>query len=158
MPSISQSKLFASTFDSKKLFIIMMVLAVILFVDTEIGGISDMIPEKISSSIGIATFVGIWITFAVTQYYVLAYVKKNNKESRLKARSLNLMHSVVTITQFVLAGVIGLVILQMFVAREYNAAMLYVALEILSYFHIKYLLVLPMFSRGLVLCCCSDHS
>jgi hypothetical protein len=130
LPSISQSKLFASTFDSKKLFIIMMVLAVILFVDTEIGGISDMIPEKISSSIGIATFVGIWITFAVTQYYVLAYVKKNNKESRLKARSLNLMHSVVTITQFVLAGVIGLVILQMFVAREYNAAMLYVALFI----------------------------
>ena len=78
----------------------MMVLTVTLFVDTEIGGISDMIPEKISSSIGIVTFVGIWIIFAVTQCYVLAYVKKNNKDSRLKARSLNLMHSVVTIAQF----------------------------------------------------------
>ena len=117
---MSQSKLFASTFDNRKLFIIMMVLTVTLFVDTEIGGISDMIPEKISSSIGIVTFVGIWIIFAVTQCYVLAYVKKNNKDSRLKARSLNLMHSVVTIAQFVLAGVIGLVILQMFIAHEYN--------------------------------------
>lgn len=116
MPSISQSELFASTFDSKKLFIIMLVLAVTLFVDTEIGAISDMIPEKISSSIGIITFVGIWVIFAVTQCYILAYVKKNNKESRLKTRSLNLMHGVVTIAQFVLAGVIGLVILQIFIA------------------------------------------
>lgn len=127
MPSISQSKLFAPTFDSKKLFIIMMTLAVTLFIDTEIGGISDMIPEKISSSVGIITFVGIWVIFAVTQCYVLAYVKKINKESRLKARSLNLMPGV---PQFVLAGVIGLVIFQMFLTHEYNTAMLYVALSI----------------------------
>ncbi|HEY7571174.1 MAG TPA: hypothetical protein VH796_07395 [Nitrososphaeraceae archaeon] len=127
---MSQSRLFASTFDGKKFFIIIMILAITLFVDTEIGGISDMIPEKISSSIGIATFVAMWIIFAVIQCYVLAYVKKNNKESRLKVRSLNLMHSIVTIAQFVLAGVIGLVILQMFIVHEYNTVMLYVALFI----------------------------
>ena len=71
MSSICQTDLFASAFDNKKLFIIMMVLAITLFVDTEIGGISDMIPEKITSSVGIATFVGIWVIFAVTQYYIL---------------------------------------------------------------------------------------
>ena len=47
MSSISRSNLFASAFDNKKLFIIMVVLAVTLFVDTEIGSISDMIPKQI---------------------------------------------------------------------------------------------------------------
>ena len=60
------------------------------------------------------------------------YVKKSNKESRLKARYLNLMHVIVTISQFVLAGIIGLVILQMFIVHEYNTAMLY-AVTVISY-------------------------
>jgi hypothetical protein len=130
MSSIRPSQLFASTFDNKKLFIIMVVLSVTLFVDTEIGGISDMIPKQISSGAGIAAFVGIWVVFVVTQYYILAYVKKSNKESRVKARYLNLMHGVVTIAQYVLAGVIALVILQMFIKHEYNTAMLYAAISI----------------------------
>jgi hypothetical protein len=130
MRRTSASVLFAPAFDSKKLFIIMIIVAVTLIVDTEIGTISDMIPEKISSSIGLATFVGIWMIFAVTQFYILAYVKKSNKESRVKARYLNLMHVIVTIAQYVLAGVIGLVILQMFIAHEYNTAILYAAISI----------------------------
>jgi uncharacterized membrane protein len=110
MSSISPSRLFGSALDNKKLFILMVVLTVTFFVDTEIGDISDMIPEKISSSSGIAAFVGIWVIFVVTQYYILAYVKKTNKESRVKTRYLNLMHGAVTVAQFVLAGIIGLVI------------------------------------------------
>jgi hypothetical protein len=77
----------------------MVVLAVTLFLDTEIGDISDMIPQQIFSGAGIAAFVGIWVVFVVTQYYILAYVRKSNKDSRLKARYLNLMHGIVTIAQ-----------------------------------------------------------
>ncbi|HEY6883369.1 MAG TPA: hypothetical protein VI278_04945, partial [Nitrososphaeraceae archaeon] len=110
MPHTSASVLFAPAFDSKKLFIIMIIVAVTLIVDTEIGTISDMIPEKISSSVGLATFAGIWMIFAGSQFYILAYVKKSNKESRLKTRYLNLMNGIVAIAQFVLAGIIGLVI------------------------------------------------
>jgi len=130
MSSRSPSQLFASTFDNKKLFIIMVVLSVTLFVDTEIGETSDIISKQISSGAGIAAFVGIWVVFVVTQYYMLAYVKKSNKESRLKARYLNLMHGIVTIAQFVLAGIIGLTILQMFIVHEYNTATLYAAIAI----------------------------
>ena len=125
MSRTNLSVLFAPAFDSKKIFIITMVLAVTLFVDEEIGTISDMIPEKISSSIGLATFLGIWMIFSVSQFYILAYVKKSNKEIRVEARYLNLMHGTVTIAQYVLAGVIALVILQMFVTHEYNTSMLY---------------------------------
>jgi hypothetical protein len=130
MSRTNLSALFAPAFDSKKLFIITIIVAVTLIVDTEIGTISDMIPQKISSSIGLVAFFGIWMIFSVSQFYILAYVKKSNKESRVKARYLNLMHGTVTIAQYVLAGVIALVILQMFITHEYNTAMLYAAISI----------------------------
>jgi hypothetical protein len=119
-----------SSFDGKKLLVMMSIIVVTLTVDSQIGYIADFIPVQLSSSVGIATFIGIWTIFAVTQYYVLAYVKKINKESRTKVRYLNLTHKIVTIAQFVLAGVIALVILQIFISQEYNTAMLYAALSI----------------------------
>ena len=75
MRRTNASVLFAPAFDSKKLFIIMIIVAVTLIVDTEIGTISDMIPEQLSSYGGIAGFVAMWMIFVVTQYYVLAYIK-----------------------------------------------------------------------------------
>jgi hypothetical protein len=119
---------FASVFDSKKFFITTLILVIALVVDTEIGNVSDIVHKEISSNVGIATFIAIWLIFAVSQYCILAYVKKINKESRIKVRHLNLMHNVITIAQFVLVGVIGLVILQMFIAHEYNTAMIYAAM------------------------------
>jgi hypothetical protein len=119
-----------SSFDGKKLLVMMSIIVVTLTVDSQIGYIADFIPVQLSSSVGIATFIGIWTIFAVTQYYVLAYVKKINKETRTKVRYLNLTHKIVTIAQFVLAGVIALVILQIFISQEYNTAMLYAALSI----------------------------
>ncbi|HET7242216.1 MAG TPA: hypothetical protein VFI64_02640, partial [Nitrososphaeraceae archaeon] len=79
---------------------------------------------------GIAAFIGIWAIVTVTQYYVLAFVKHNNKESRARTGSLNLIHSIVTIAQFLLTGIIALVILQIFIAQEYNTIMLYITLSV----------------------------
>ncbi|MDQ3970096.1 MAG: hypothetical protein M3227_00205 [Thermoproteota archaeon] len=119
-----------TSFDGKKLLVMMSILVVTLTIDSQIGYIADFIPVQLSSSLGITTFIAIWTIFAVTQYYILAYVKKINKESRTKVRYLNLTHKIVTIAQFVLAGVIALVILQIFISQEYNTAMLYAALSI----------------------------
>jgi hypothetical protein len=118
------------SFDNKKLLIIMTIVVVTLTVDSQIGIIADMIPEQLASSAGTTTFVAIWVIFVVTQYYILGYIKKINKENRAKTRYLNLTHRIVTIAQFVLAGVIGLVILQIFISQLYNTAMLYAALSI----------------------------
>jgi hypothetical protein len=118
------------TFDSKKLLIIMTLVVVTLTVDSQIGIIADLIPEQLASSAGIATFVAIWVIFVITQYYILGYINKINKENRAKTQSLNLIHRIVTIAQFVLAGVIGLVILQIFVSQLYDTALLYAALSI----------------------------
>jgi hypothetical protein len=130
MSRANLSVLSFSSFDGKKLLVIMSIVIVTLTVDSQIGYIADFIPEQVASSVGIAAFIGIWMIFTVTQYYILAYVKKINKESKARVRYLNLIHKIVTIAQFVLAGVIALVILQIFISQEYNTAMLYAALSI----------------------------
>jgi hypothetical protein len=130
MSRANLSVLSFSSFGGKKLLAIMSIVIVTLTVDSQIGYIADFIPEQLASSVGIAAFIGIWMIFTVTQYYILAYVKKINKEIKARVRYLNLIHKIVTIAQFVLAGVIALVILQIFISQEYNTAMLYAALSI----------------------------
>jgi hypothetical protein len=106
------SVLSVSSFDDKRLLIIMSIVVVTLTVDSQIGTIADFIPKQLASNVGIAAFIGIWTIFAVMQYYI------------------NLIHKIVTIAQFVLAGIISVVILQISVTQEYNTAMLYSALSI----------------------------
>jgi hypothetical protein len=132
MPIEFPSALSVSKFDSRKLLVIMAILAVVLTVESQIGTIADFIPEQLASIQGIAAFIGIWAIVTVTQYFILAFVKHNNKESRAGTGSLNLIHSIVTIAQFLLTGIIALVILQIFIAQEYNTIMLYITLS-LSY-------------------------
>ena len=132
MPIEFPSVFSVSMFDGRKLLVIMAVLAVILTVESQIGTIADFIPEQLASSQGIAAFIGIWAIATVTQYYLLNFVKHNNTESKTKRESLNLIHTIVTIVQFLLTGIIALVILQILIAQEYNTIMLYIALS-LSY-------------------------
>jgi hypothetical protein len=108
-------------------------MAVVIFtmiVDSEIGLVADFIPSQLSSSLGIATFIGITIIFAVTQYFILAYVKQTNKETRARALHLDLTHIVVSIAQYILAGILAFVILQILLIQEYNLATLYASYAI----------------------------
>jgi hypothetical protein len=90
-----------SRLDSKKLLILMGVVTITLLVDSQIGYVADFIPEQLSSSTGVAGFIGIAIIFAVTQYFILAYIKLSNRESQVKAINLDLMHRIVSIAQYV---------------------------------------------------------
>jgi hypothetical protein len=130
MPVAFPSVLSVSNFDSRKLLVIMTIVAILLTVESQISNIADFIPEQLASGQGIAVFVGIWAIFTVTQYYILAFVKHNNKYSRARTRFLHLIHRIVTAAQFLLAGIIALVILQILIAQEYNTVMLSIALSI----------------------------
>jgi hypothetical protein len=130
MPVAFPSVLSISNFDSRKLLVIMTIVAILLTIESQISNIADFIPEQLASDQGIAVFVGIWAIFTVTQYYILAFVKYNNKYSRARTRFLHLIHRIVTAAQFLLAGIIALVILQILIAQEYNTVMLYIALSI----------------------------
>ena len=80
-----------SRFESRKLLILMVVVIITILVDSEIGIIADFIPEQLSSSLGVAVFIAIAIIFAITQYFILAYIKQSNKENR--ARALHLRYN-----------------------------------------------------------------
>jgi hypothetical protein len=119
-----------SRFDSKKFLILMVVVIITVMIDSEIGVVADFIPKQLSSNVGIAAFIGISIIFAVSQYFILAYVKQSNKETRARALHLNLTHSIVSIAQYILAGILAFVILQILISQQYSLATLYVSYAI----------------------------
>jgi hypothetical protein len=121
-----------SRFDSESLLILMGFVIITILVDSEIGVIGDFIPEQISSNVGLATFIGIAIIFAVTQYFILVYIKQTNKENLARALSLDLTYWIVSIAQYVLAGILAYVIFQIIIAQQYSIVTLY-ASHIISY-------------------------
>jgi hypothetical protein len=116
-----------SRFDSTKLLILMLVVIITIIVDSEAGIVADFIPAQLSSSIGISVFIAIAIIFAVTQYFILAYVKQSNKETRARALHINVTHIAVSIAQYVLVGMLAIVILQMLTAQQYSIITIYVS-------------------------------
>ena len=130
MPTRVPSVITVSTFDGRKLLVVMTILAVALTVESSIGYIADFLPEQLASIGSIATFIGIFAVSMVTQYFILAFVDYNNKSHKVRTRLLHTIHKIVTITQYLLAGIILLVILQILLAQQYNTILLELAISI----------------------------
>lgn len=105
----------------------MLVVIITIMVDSEVGIVADFIPAQLSSDVGIAVFITIAIIFAVTQNLILAYVKQSNKETRARALHLDVIHIIVSIAQYILVGMLAIVILQILTAQQYNLTTLYVS-------------------------------
>jgi hypothetical protein len=108
----------------------MVVVIISVMIDSEIGVVADFIPKQLSSNVGIAAFIGLSVIFAVSQYFILAYVKQSNKETRARALHLHITHIIVSIAQYFLAGILAFVILQILITQQYNLATLYVSYAI----------------------------
>jgi hypothetical protein len=130
MRSKTSWKLSVSSFDGRKLLVVMIIVAVVLTVESQIGTVADFIPEQLASFQGIASFIGMWAVCTVMQYYILAFVKINNNQSSFRTNVVHTIHRTVTIAQFLLTGIIALVILQVLIAQVYNTIMLDVTLSI----------------------------
>jgi hypothetical protein len=105
----------------------MLVVIITIMVDSEVGLVADFIPAQLSSSVGIAVFISIAIIFAVTQSFILAYVKQSNKETKTRALYLDITRVMVTIAQYFLVGTLAIVILQILTAQQYNLTSLYIS-------------------------------
>ena len=130
MRQIKPATIFLRLDRSKKLFTLMLVVIVTITVDSQIGYIADFIPEQLSSSGGVAIFIVISAIFVITQYLILAYVKQSNKETRQIAPHLRILHVGVSVGQYILAGVIVIVILQILLMQQYNIVNLYITYAI----------------------------
>jgi hypothetical protein len=105
----------------------MLIVIVTIIVDSEVGIVADFIPAQLSSSTGILVFIAIAIIFAVTQYFILAYVKQSIKGTRARALHINITHISVSIAQYVLVGMLAIVILQMLSGQQYSIITIYVS-------------------------------
>ena len=108
----------------------MIILAVTLTVESQVGTIADFILEELASISDIAGFIVIWVIFMVTQYYILALLKHNYENRRVRTRFIGIVHRIVSVVQFLLAGITAIIILQILLAQEYDTVMLYIVLFI----------------------------
>ena len=111
----------------------MIVVITTITIDSQIGYIADFIPEQVSSDAGVTIFILMAVIFAVTQYFILGYVKQTNKENGSGARVLHLglTHSIVSIAQSVLVGILGFVIVQIIILQQYDILTIYASYVII---------------------------
>src|ERR687895_239834 len=141
-----ESNLIKPRFSDKKLLILMSVVVITLFVDSQIGYIADFISERLATNEGIALFIGIAVVFAAGGILILQYVKTKTKESHARALHLRAIHIGVTIAQYVLIAIIAFVIPQILLTAQYNTVTLAIALSI-SYG--LWIIILALLSRAL---------
>ena len=111
---------------NKRFFALMVVVIVTITVDSQIGYVADFIPERLSSNVGVFTFIVISVVFAITQYLILAHIKKSNKETTQRVPHLSKLHTGVSVAQYSLAVVIAVVILLILLTQQYNIIALYI--------------------------------
>jgi hypothetical protein len=111
---------------NKRLFTLMVIVVITIIVDSQIGYVADFIPKQLSSNGGIITFIVIAVIFTVTQFLILNYIKQFNKDTKQRVPYLSILHTSVSVAQYLLAGVIAVVILQILLAQQYNIITLYI--------------------------------
>jgi hypothetical protein len=127
---IKTATIFSKFSPDKRLIVLMLVVTVTITIDSEIGYVADFIPEQVSSNIGIFVFILIAVIFAITQYFILDYVKQLNRETRQRVPHLTRLHTGISVAQYLLAVVVAIVILQILFIQQYNIVSLYIVYAI----------------------------
>ena len=111
---------FGRTFDDRKLLVLFGIVVSTILIDSEVGVVSDFIPEIISSNAGILLFIGSAIIFAITGFFILSHIRQIGIKGGAKILSLGKSHTLVTVVHCTLIGIITFVILQILFTSQYN--------------------------------------
>jgi hypothetical protein len=114
---------------STGVFILILLIIIAIIVDTSIISIVTSAGGLRSSVSDIALFIFMTIIFGVGQYIVMSFVKQEYKDKgKDKIRSirpgLDLIHTAVTITQYLLTAILVFAILQMLFIMSYHILIL----------------------------------
>jgi len=107
-----------------------MVISVII--DSQIGIISDFIPEYISSLPGVLLYVGLTAFLILSSIFFIYHVKNTEKMAKVKYIHFNLVFNIIFISQIMIAIMLSSIILQIVLFQEYYTAFLYF-IHIISY-------------------------
>jgi hypothetical protein len=127
---VKTATVFSRSDPDRRLFVLMIVVIVAITIESQFGYVADFIPEQLSSSAGIFTFISIAVICMIAQHFILQHVKQSNKQTRQKVPHLSLLHMGVSIAQYFLAVVIAIVILQILLTQQYNIITLYITYAI----------------------------
>src|SRR5688572_13388511 len=116
------SKIFptVSKFDNKKFLILMIIVNITVMIDSQIGYVADFIPNQLSSIWGIGVFLGLVVIFTISQYFILSFLKELKKENKNRVYHVDVMYIIVAVAQYILAGVLIFVILQILTSQQYS--------------------------------------
>lgn len=103
-----------------------------LLVDLSVSQVADIVSRESITATGIATFVGIAVVFSIGQYYMLNMVKARNRMVGFKPPKIHAVEQLVTFVQYILIGIVFLVVLQILSIAHYYTNLLTVAVT-LSY-------------------------
>jgi hypothetical protein len=112
--------------NNNKLFLVIIATIICVLIDSQLGIIADFIPEYLSSSGGIALFLGLIIVFIIASYLMIKYIKNINVDS-VRAFHLDVMYYVLIAAQCTMAFILTIVAFQILTNHEYNIYFLYIS-------------------------------
>lgn len=109
------------------------ILITTLLVDMILSSFFDVLGQKLVSTWGLVLFIGnTMIIFGVGQYLLLGYVKRATQDLRTKKVGIKITYKIVEVVQYVVCGIIGLIILQIIFYSQYSTKLI-IAATIVSY-------------------------
>ena len=141
------SKIFptVSKFDNKKFLLLMIIVNITVLIDSQIGYVADFIPNQLSSIWGISAFFSLVIIFTISQYFILAFLKELQKENKNRVYHIDVIYIIVSISQYILAGLLFFVLLQILTSQQYSLITQYVS-HTISYG--LWIITLGLLARG----------
>ena len=117
---------------SKGIFILVSLIIVLLIVDTSVVKVSALIGGLSSPTSSAAIFIAMALIFSVAQYLILSYVRTRNREASTQydSKLLSGLYKLVTMIQYALIVILGVLILQMVFTSSYNTLFLEIVIWI----------------------------
>jgi hypothetical protein len=115
--TFSQTK--ATVNNNTKISVVVYIILVTVVVDTMINQNVDRLVAQNTSALGISIFMLIVSVCIIGQYLVLYFAKEKTREIRSKSRYIDILHRIATIIQYILIGVLILVMINILVLQQY---------------------------------------
>jgi len=105
--------------NDRKISIVVCIILITIVVDTMINQNVDRLVAQNTSPLGISLYMLIVSVCIIGQYLVLYFAKEKTREIRSKSRYIGMLHTIATIIQYFLIGVLILVMINVVVLQQY---------------------------------------
>src|ERR671921_140793 len=132
-PRILRSISSGQQHENKKTYAIIILLISVLIIDTSLFRISDLIRVYVTPGWTTMLFVFMSVVYLLGQHILIRFARTKSRQIREQGYlHLNILHKSVTITQYLLSGIIVFVLLQVLIFQNFYTSAISVA-AVISY-------------------------